>query len=216
MTPSKLKKPLFIKAKHQMLVFKQIKIFIKIWSGFVQVIRWVRGVQCVHVCADPQGYPWQTCQLPCKKANFNEHPSPDFHCSWGRGLLRPLHLGSYLYRYLCTSWQDLRYVCAWVQMPWVRRGPFSLAHTARAESTQGEWASVWRLKIEKRVWDDCSQTNSVESLLSGMRVGVGAAFNSSHCCALSFTACEPKNNSLQCWIQIQNHVLHRLRRASPL
>lgn len=40
MTPSKLKKPLFIKAKHQMLVFKQIKIFIIIGSGFrlVQVI----------------------------------------------------------------------------------------------------------------------------------------------------------------------------------
>lgn len=39
-SPSKLKKPLFIKAKHKMLMSKQRKIFIKIWSGFrlVQVI----------------------------------------------------------------------------------------------------------------------------------------------------------------------------------
>lgn len=175
------------------------------------------SVQCVHVCADPQGYPWQTCQLPCKKANFNEHPPQTFIAAgaevyWGRTIWEVTSTATF------APAGGTCVVCAWVhvQMPWVGRGPFSLAHTVRAESTQGEWASVWRLKIEKRVWDDCSQTNSVESLLSGMGVGGGAAFNSSHCCALSSAACEPKNNSLQCWIQIQNHVLHRLRRASPL
>lgn len=111
--------------------------------------------------------------------------------SQSRGLPRPHHLDAYLRYYLCTSWQELLCVCLCVC-----RNVFG-EQRPRIGPTQREWgplegeqASVWRLKIEYRVWDECSQADCVESFCQKGGVFGEGAFNNSHCCAMRSAACK--------------------------